>query len=220
MTQIYCRKPSVGEMLALLEMGVEYIAWHLHPNDGKSIILSRQLVDLAKLHGASSTLLIHSLKLHELETIARMVQPDYLLMSSDRNDDDMPQLARRLTGHSKLMMSVPVAPSGANYDLGSVEIARMYSEYAGALTVDTCLNTNTSVFGCTGKVNDWETCRDIINAVSCPVILAGGLSTENVAESIRVTGATIVDACTSLELPDKSKNIAECRRFVEAVKNV
>lgn len=219
--QIYCRRPSLGEMDALLAMGVEFLAWHVHPEDGKALVEAERLARVIQGAGAKASLLVHSKKLDVLGSIARMVRPDFLLLSSERNDAAMPSLARDIGPDVKLMMSVPVRPAGSAAAIKSLELATEYQAYAGALTVDTALDpSRLTQFGCTGVTNDWNICADITAASSIPVVLAGGLNVENVVTAIRRVRPPIVDACTALEFPDKSKDLAKCRAFVEAVRSV
>lgn len=217
--QIYCRRPSLGEMKELLDLGVEYIAWHVHPEDGSALTQSRLIADLVRDNGATSSLLVHSRKPSMLEVVAKMVVPDFLLLSSDRDDAAMPGLSAALGGRTRLMMSIPVRPAGTSMSLQSKELARNYQDFAGALILDTCPDPSaTRNFGCTGRTNDWEICAEIVANSNCPVILAGGLDPGNVASSINAVRPFGVDACTSLEMSDKSKNLAACQQFVRAVR--
>lgn len=215
--QIYCRRPSLGETKALIEMGTTHVAWDVRPQDREQMVLAAQIADLVREAGRISTLLIHSRKRKVLATIARMVRPDFLLLSSDRNDAEMSLLSEEIAPATRLMMSVPVRVNGSSAILPSLERAVEYARYAGALTVDTCVDPSAAnVFGCTGRTNDWLICAEIVRSVSIPVVLAGGLTPSNVGQAIRTVRPEIVDACTSLELADKSKNLAVCREFVEA----
>lgn len=217
--QIYCRRPSLGETHALLGMGVDLIGWHAYPHDGEALIQAREIATLVRRAGARSSLLVHSRKIAVLAEVAQMVRSDFLLLSSDRDDAQMPQLARSVGPETGLMMSVPVRPTGSAAALGSAKLAETYSDYAAYLTVDTCLTEQPDRgFGCTGVTNDWSICAEIVRSVGTPVILAGGLNPDNVVESIRQVRPAAVDACTSLEYADKSKNLEECQRFVEAVR--
>jgi phosphoribosylanthranilate isomerase len=218
--QIYCRRPTLGEMEQLVLLGVEYLAWHIDPSDGDAIVQSRWIIELARRNDRRTSLLVHSRKVHVLRTIAELLEPSFLLLSSDRNDSDMPGLARAIASTTQLMMSVPVCPAGVHSKIDSVALALQYAEYAGALTVDTVLDpTRLASFGCTGVTNDWSVARRIVEAVSVPVVLAGGLAPANVAEAARAVKPAIVDACTALELSDKSKSIAACASFVAAARS-
>ncbi len=50
--------------------------------------------------------------------------------------------------------------------------------------------------GAAGAVHDWRISREIVAESEVPVILAGGLGPDNVAEAIRVVGPVGVDSLT------------------------
>lgn len=218
--QVYCRKPSLGETDALLAIGVDHIAWDLRPDDGATLILSRLIADRVRAAGAKSAVLVHSRKIHILTTVGRMVRPTYLLLSSNRNDAEMPTLAGDLPPETSLMMSVPVRPAGSTAQLDSMQRAERYAAFAGALILDTCPDmASVQNFGCTGRTNDWDVCATVVAThTRLPVILAGGLSPDNVAAAVASVRPSAVDACTSLELPDKSKCLRACELFVRAAR--
>jgi phosphoribosylanthranilate isomerase len=49
-------------------------------------------------------------------------------------------------------------------------------------------------------------------------MLAGGLTPENVAQAIRVTGAPVVDVSSGVETAPGVKDIGLIRKFIEAAK--
>jgi phosphoribosylanthranilate isomerase len=53
-------------------------------------------------------------------------------------------------------------------------------------------------FGGTGRVHDWSVSRQIVEAVRCPVFLAGGLNASNVAEAYATVRPYGLDACSGL----------------------
>ncbi|HEY32987.1 MAG TPA: phosphoribosylanthranilate isomerase [Dehalococcoidia bacterium] len=83
----------------------------------------------------------------------------------------------------------------------------------------TCL-LDTSVegsYGGTGKKFDWELAREV--SQQRPVMIAGGLTPENVEEVIRVARPWGVDVSSGVETGG-SKDIAKIKAFVQAVRRV
>lgn len=67
--------------------------------------------------------------------------------------------------------------------------------------------------GATGKIHDWAIDRALLALSPRPVILAGGLNADNVAEAIRQVRPFGVDVHTGIEGPDGRKDAALTRRF-------
>lgn len=74
----------------------------------------------------------------------------------------------------------------------------------------------TGRIGATGLVHDWGVSARIVKAALLPVILAGGLNPDNVAEAIERVRPHGVDAHTGLEEPDGTRNFAKIKGFARA----
>jgi phosphoribosylanthranilate isomerase len=72
-------------------------------------------------------------------------------------------------------------------------------------------------FGGTGKVSDWSIARKT-RELFPKLFLAGGLSSENVAEAIEQVNPYAVDACSALESSPGRKDHERMREFVAAVR--
>lgn len=68
-------------------------------------------------------------------------------------------------------------------------------------------------FGGHGKTFDWRLLRDVADRER--LILSGGLTPENVAEAIRVTGVRFVDVASGVESSPRQKNVEKMVRFVD-----
>lgn len=72
-------------------------------------------------------------------------------------------------------------------------------------------------YGGTGRTFDWST------AVECsrlaPIILAGGLSADNVAEAIATVRPAAIDVCSGVEAEPGRKDLNKLRNFMAAVAN-
>jgi phosphoribosylanthranilate isomerase len=72
--------------------------------------------------------------------------------------------------------------------------------------------------GATGKTHDWAISTQVVAAVRVPVILAGGLTPQNVADAIRTVSPWGVDVHTGVENGDGTRNLTKIRAFIETAK--
>lgn len=86
--------------------------------------------------------------------------------------------------------------------------------YVDALITDTH-DPETGACGATGKTHDWNVSRWIVERCDKPVILAGGLTAENVAEAIRTVRPAGVDAHTGLENAFGRKDAQKVAAFLQ-----
>jgi len=73
-------------------------------------------------------------------------------------------------------------------------------------------------YGGTGQITDWGLASDV--AKSTPILLAGGLTPENVTEAIRIVRPYGVDVSSGVESAPGKKDHAKMRAFVDAVRVV
>lgn len=95
--------------------------------------------------------------------------------------------------------------------------ARSLERQVDALILDT-FDPTTGRHGATGKTHDWTLSRALVEASRVPIILAGGLTPENVGEAIRVVRPWAVDVHTGVEHPDGRRSFERIRDFVAAVR--
>jgi phosphoribosylanthranilate isomerase len=74
----------------------------------------------------------------------------------------------------------------------------------------------TGKLGATGLTHDWTISAEIVRAAKVPVILAGGLTPENVAQAIVAVQPAGVDAHSGVENEDGSRNFQKIRAFAQA----
>ena len=75
-----------------------------------------------------------------------------------------------------------------------------------------------TLFGGTGKTFDWDLAKNIRRVR--PIILAGGLTPENVCEAIRVVDPYAVDVCSGVESAPGKKSAQKVMEFMNEVRNV
>jgi phosphoribosylanthranilate isomerase len=94
-----------------------------------------------------------------------------------------------------------------------MEQVRVLGGAADAFITDT-FDASTGACGATGKTHDWTVSRQLVQAAGKPVLLAGGLSPENVQRAVVEVKPFGVDAHTGLERADGSKDPERVRAFV------
>lgn len=94
----------------------------------------------------------------------------------------------------------------------------LYYEKVHAILLDS-MDPATGRVGGTGRTHDWNTSAKLAAASPRPVILAGGLNPDNVADAIRVVRPFAVDVNSSLKRFDGELDPKACAAFVRNAKN-
>jgi len=122
---------------------------------------------------------------------------------------DVAVLKARLPG-SRIMRSVPVTGEE------SLAIAQSYEGIADFLLLDSHRPDDRQI-GALGVTHDWNISRRIVELVTMPVILAGGLGPANVAAAIREVRPAGVDSKTRTDIAGShAKDLERVARFHQA----
>lgn len=111
----------------------------------------------------------------------------------DAVDTDTYLRLREARPHLKIIQVIHVQ------DESNIEEATEVSGKVDALLLDSGNpKAATKVLGGTGQTHDWLLSRRIVEAVDCPVFLAGGLRTENVREALETVQPFGLDLCSGV----------------------
>jgi phosphoribosylanthranilate isomerase len=142
---------------------------------------------------------------------ARRCRTNTLQLVDRIADDTWPRLRRALPG-IKLVQVIHVVGEQ------SVAEAVAAAAHADALLLDSGQpHAAIKLLGGTGRVHDWAISRRIVEAVPCPVFLAGGLRADNVGAAIATVRPFGVDVCTGVRRTDYSLDPEKLEAFVAAV---
>ncbi|QLH82815.1 phosphoribosylanthranilate isomerase [Halosimplex pelagicum] len=111
-------------------------------------------------------------------------EPDAVQVHGGLSPGELGALSRRLS--QDLVVAV---------DAGADDV-RDYADAADALLVD---SVDAAGGGGTGETHDWERTREIVADLDVPVILAGGLTPDNVAAAVETVDPFGVDVATGVE---------------------
>lgn len=208
------------EALAVIEAGADHIG--LTPSarglPGEIDIPTTQAIMLATAGKAVRVALTVETTLPPIVEMVEAVRPDVLHLcplTGTFGPEDVAELRLHFPG-LPIMQAISVAGRDAIME------ARAYESLCEYLILDTQAPDIAGI-GASGKTHDWSISRAIVEAVRVPVILAGGLSPDNVADSIRMVRPWGVDSLTHTNQPLAAggfrKDIAKVRAFAQAAKS-
>lgn len=216
--QLYTMQ-SPAEALACVGAGADHVG--LTPPQGlpgelPSLLAMREIVD-AVGDRARCVALTVDMDHGRIEQLVQVVRPAILHLcplAQDVTPAAVAALRVRLPG-MPIMQAVSV--TGPE----SIAEAREYAEVADFLILDTQAPDIPGV-GASGATHDWSVSRAIVDAVRIPVILAGGLSPDNVAAAIRAVRPWGVDSLTHTNEPLPGggfrKDLAKVAAFAAAAR--
>ncbi|SIR30466.1 phosphoribosylanthranilate isomerase [Haladaptatus litoreus] len=85
-------------------------------------------------------------------------------------------------------------------------------------TVADALLLDAGKAGGTGETHDWERAREFANSLDSPVILAGGLNPDNVADAVEAVEPFAVDVASGVESGGGQKDHSAVESFVRNAK--
>ena len=104
----------------------------------------------------------------------------------------------------KMVRSVPVPEQGKSPHFPVIEIAKALEPVTDVFLIDTWLGKEPveGYIGITGRTVDWNAAAELVLQSKIPVILAGGLSPDNVYEALLKTEPAGADSCTQTNMTD------------------
>ena len=123
----------------------------------------------------------------------------------------------------RIMRSIPIAPEGFANRVPTLELAKLFEPVSDLFLTDTLLVKNSpqpvsGFVGITGKTCDWRIASKLVEQSTIPVILAGGLSPENVHAGVMAVKPAGVDSCTLTNTVDGNKKPVRFKKNMRSVK--
>jgi phosphoribosylanthranilate isomerase len=137
---------------------------------------------------------------HAVDLI-RAIQPDAIQLHGEFDAEDI--------GYIRAETGIKVIPA---VDFTDTERAHELDAAADAILVD---STTDEGAGGTGETHDWESTADLAETLTSPVVLAGGLTPDNVAEAVRVAAPFAVDVASGVEREPGKKDHTALATFVQ-----
>lgn len=144
-----------------------------------------------------------------LDTIVASVAPDLIQLHGQETPERVAEIRARWG--RQVMKAIPVESAE---DVHGAAVR--YRDVADLLLFDARAPADSSRPGGNGAPFDWRSLRGIEDKP--PFVLSGGLTPDNVAEAIRVTGAAVVDVSSGVESRPGEKDPELIRRFLRAAR--
>lgn len=212
---------NIDHAVQAAELGVDHIGfvvgkYGLVPGE-LSFSEAKAIRASLPLH-AKAVALTMATEVDEILRMADVVEPDIVHISTDVEgvlESSMELLKEKLSSSIKLMKAIPIG------GIESLALAKRFAPVSDLFLLDTKV-VNMPGVGATGYVHDWSISQQIVEAFNLPVILAGGLSEENVSEAIGKVHPWGVDSNTHTNIQgDKvEKDIQRIANFITAVREV
>jgi len=209
MTKIkICGIKTLSDALAAIEAGADYLGFNFYPKSARFIekktcveitsVLKREHPQI-KLVGV----FVNS-PVEEVKNILETCQ----LNLAQLHGDETPQMLESFNG--KAFKAIRLTSESAET---SVYPFAKQSVDSPALLIDAAVK---GVYGGSGVTADWSAAAEL--AKKYPLLLAGGLTPENVAEAVGRVKPWGVDTASGVESAPGEKDAAKMSAFVKAVK--
>ena len=150
----------------------------------------------------------------EAAEIARACSPHALQVHTDAGLEAIETIRDTVPDSVEVWLAVGLPPRGEQgVDAAESALARIRQAAAAGISrivLDTATRAGT---GGTGMVSDWETAARIVKASPLPVMLAGGITPENVAEAVLAVGPCGIDVSSGVEHSPGHKDPARLAHF-------
>lgn len=195
---------------AAVAAGADFIGLVFFPKSPRNVSLEQAAALAERARGkARIVALVVDADDALLSAIAQIVRPDLIQAHGSESPERVAEI-EHLTG-------CPVIKAIRVRDEADIAAAAQFSKAASLILYDAKApeTLGNALPGGNGHAFDWG----LLEGESRPAfMLAGGLSPENVAEAIRVTGAPIVDVSSGVESAPGIKDLGLIRKFIEAAK--
>lgn len=154
-----------------------------------------------------TTLITHLENADEIIEIASFIDVDYIQLHSHLKESEVSKIRQKFPD-KKLLRLIHISESGELLnDISKIEYVDFYFTDS--------INLKTNQFGGTGLTHNLETDKKLIASLNKPVFIAGGLTSENVAEAVKFCKPYGVDVNSGCRAEDGSRDPIKVEKFVK-----
>jgi len=202
-----CGLSTPQTVRAAVDGGARYVGFVFFPASPRAVTpaRARELAEAVPAAVTAVGLVVDA----DDETLRRVTAPGALGMLQLHGRETPERVAE-----IKSAFGLPVIKAVAIADAGDVAAARAYQDCADMVLFDAKAREDAGRPGGNARPFDWNLLGAATQAR--PWLLAGGLTAENLAEAVRLSGAPAVDVSSGVEDSPGVKNEEKIRAFLEA----
>jgi phosphoribosylanthranilate isomerase len=204
-----CGLGTEAALAAALEGGADYVGLVFFPPSPRNLspVAAGPLAALARGRARIVALMVDPDDAL-IEAVMAAVDPDLLQLHGEESPERVAEVRRRWARPAMKAVKVETAQDA--------EAALRYQGVADLVLFDARAPKGSLLPGGNGAPFYWRALAGVKDRIA--YMLSGGLTPDNVAEAIRVTGATTVDVSSGVEMRPGEKDPELIRRFLRAAK--
>lgn len=204
-----CGITSAGAIDAAVSAGAAYGGLVFHPKSPRFVSLEQARALADHMRGRLKIVaLIADMDDAGVEALAKAVRPDFLQLHGQESAQRTAEIRNRLG--LPVIKALPVAETS---DLDGIAD---FEKVADMLMFDARPPKGAERGGGHGQAFDWKILAG--KNMTKPWFLAGGLSPDNVARAVALSGARLVDVSSGVESAPGVKDAAKIAAFIDATR--
>ena len=203
-----CGITNTSDMDASIKYGTHYAGLMFFEKSPRFVNLN--LARKLSLHAGSKikkVAVTEYLDIQILDEIVKKVPLDFIQL----HGNETPKRVQEIKTRYKIPVIKAIGISEAN----DLDFISLFKDVADQLLIDAKSPSSSVLPGGNGVNFDWKLLKDF--NFQCPWLLAGGLTSENAAEAIALTGATQLDLSSGVEKAPGLKDDKKISLFMSAI---
>lgn len=191
-----------------LHLGARYVGVVVEvPRSPRSLDLAAA-EELLRVCPERTVVVVQDLPAQRLEQVLAVLRPGAVQLHGAEPPELVQQL-RRDFPFVQVWKALGIAPEVADLTAAVARLSAVATEYLAAGAEVVALDSRTSAgFGGTGQTANWEVAAAVVLRLACPVVLAGGLSAENLRAAAQVVQPAGLDVSSGVETAPGRKSLA------------
>jgi len=228
--QIYEIQDSQGAE-AVIELGVDRIGSVVLSEEKWKVPAIKEAIRVSNRAGVKHSLILLFNTREVLFRAIEYYQPDIVHFCESVTHDaghmmpcealiELQRQVRERFPDIELMRAVPIPAPESSQRIPTLDIAERFESVSDYFLIDTWLGEEPveGYLGITGRPCDWRAARRLVESSETPVVLAGGLSPENVYEGVMAVRPFGADSCTRTNVEGSNGGFVRFKKDYEKVK--